>query len=177
VRVRTDGILREVAKPPIQLAGRIAARLKVMASLDISERRKPQDGRIKMRLSKTKSIDFRVNTLPTLWGEKVVIRILDPSSAQIGIDALGYEPAQKDLYMAALKQPAGHDSGDRADRFGENRVAVHRPEYSQHRRHQHFHRRRPGEINMEGINQVNVNRNRVWILPGPCVRSRGRTRT
>ncbi|HCS44466.1 MAG TPA: type IV-A pilus assembly ATPase PilB, partial [Pseudomonas sp.] len=81
VRMRTDGMLREVAKPPIQLANRIASRLKVMASLDISERRRPQDGRIKMRLSKSKSIDFRVNTLPTLWGEKVVIRILDPSSA------------------------------------------------------------------------------------------------
>ncbi|WP_309677459.1 ATPase, T2SS/T4P/T4SS family, partial [Pseudomonas sp.] len=94
VRMRTDGILREVAKPPIHLANRIAARLKVMASLDISERRRPQDGRIKMRLSKSKSIDFRVNTLPTLWGEKVVIRILDPSSAQMGIDALGYEPDQ-----------------------------------------------------------------------------------
>jgi type IV pilus assembly protein PilB len=99
--------LREVAKPPIQLAGRIAARLKVMASLDISERRKPQDGRFKMRLSKSKSIDFRVNTLPTLWGEKVVIRILDPSSAQMGIDALGYEPEQKELYMAALSNRRG----------------------------------------------------------------------
>ena len=85
VRVRTDGMLREVARPPIQLATRIAARLKVMASLDISERRKPQDGRLKMRLSKTKSIDFRVNTLPTLWGEKVVIRILDPSLSLIHI--------------------------------------------------------------------------------------------
>ena len=102
VRMRTDGMLREVARPPTQLANRIASRLKVMASLDISERRKPQDGRIKMRLSKSKSIDFRVNTLPTLWGEKVVIRILDPSSAQMGIDALGYEPDQKDLYICLL---------------------------------------------------------------------------
>ncbi|MHA5867983.1 ATPase, T2SS/T4P/T4SS family, partial [Pseudomonas aeruginosa] len=107
VRFRTDGMLHEVAKPPIQLASRISARLKVMAGLDISERRKPQDGRIKMRVSKTKSIDFRVNTLPTLWGEKIVMRILDSSSAQMGIDALGYEEDQKELYLAALKQPQG----------------------------------------------------------------------
>ena len=98
-------MLHEVAKPPIQLASRISARLKVMAGLDISERRKPQDGRIKMRVSKNKSIDFRVNTLPTLWGEKIVMRILDSSSAQMGIDALGYEEDQKELYLAALKQP------------------------------------------------------------------------
>jgi type IV pilus assembly protein PilB len=157
VRVRTDGILREVAKPPIQLAGRIAARLKVMASLDISERRKPQDGRIKMRLSKSKSIDFRVNTLPTLWGEKVVIRILDPSSAQIGIDALGYEPAQKDLYMAALKQPQGMilvtgptGSGKTVSLYTGlnilNTVDINISTAED-----------PVEINMEGINQVNVN--------------------
>ncbi|WP_460089004.1 type IV-A pilus assembly ATPase PilB [Pseudomonas sp. S2_E02] len=157
VRVRTDGILREVAKPPIQLAGRIAARLKVMASLDISERRKPQDGRIKMRLSKSKSIDFRVNTLPTLWGEKVVIRILDPSSAQIGIDALGYEPKQKDLYMAALKQPQGMilvtgptGSGKTVSLYTGlnilNTVDINISTAED-----------PVEINMEGINQVNVN--------------------
>ncbi|MGY1892569.1 hypothetical protein PS925_03068 [Pseudomonas fluorescens] len=157
VRVRTDGILREVAKPPIQLAGRIAARLKVMASLDISERRKPQDGRIKMRLSKSKSIDFRVNTLPTLWGEKVVIRILDPSSAQIGIDALGYEPAQKELYMAALKQPQGMilvtgptGSGKTVSLYTGlnilNTVDINISTAED-----------PVEINMEGINQVNVN--------------------
>ncbi|MCX4217891.1 type IV-A pilus assembly ATPase PilB [Pseudomonas sp. MCal1] len=157
VRVRTDGILREVAKPPIQLAGRIAARLKVMASLDISERRKPQDGRIKMRLSKSKSIDFRVNTLPTLWGEKVVMRILDPSSAQIGIDALGYEPEQKDLYMAALKQPQGMilvtgptGSGKTVSLYTGlnilNTVDINISTAED-----------PVEINMEGINQVNVN--------------------
>ncbi|WP_277759332.1 type IV-A pilus assembly ATPase PilB [Pseudomonas sp. A34-9] len=157
VRMRTDGILREVAKPPIQLAGRIAARLKVMASLDISERRKPQDGRIKMRLSKSKSIDFRVNTLPTLWGEKVVIRILDPSSAQIGIDALGYEPEQKDLYMAALKQPQGMilvtgptGSGKTVSLYTGlnilNTVDINISTAED-----------PVEINMEGINQVNVN--------------------
>ena len=157
VRMRTDGMLREVAKPPIQLANRIAARLKVMASLDISERRKPQDGRIKMRLSKSKSIDFRVNTLPTLWGEKMVIRILDPSSAQMGIDALGYEPDQKDLYMAALKQPQGMilvtgptGSGKTVSLYTGlnilNTVDINISTAED-----------PVEINMEGINQVNVN--------------------
>lgn len=157
VRMRTDGILHEVAKPPTQLANRIASRLKVMASLDISERRKPQDGRIKMRLSKSKSIDFRVNTLPTLWGEKVVIRILDPSSAQMGIDALGYEPEQKDLYMAALKQPQGMilvtgptGSGKTVSLYTGlnilNTVDINISTAED-----------PVEINMEGINQVNVN--------------------
>ncbi|MBT2340878.1 MULTISPECIES: type IV-A pilus assembly ATPase PilB [Pseudomonas] len=157
VRVRTDGMLREVAKPPIQLATRISARLKVMASLDISERRKPQDGRLKMRLSKNKSIDFRVNTLPTLWGEKVVIRILDPSSAQMGIDALGYEPDQKALYMAALKQPQGlilvtgpTGSGKTVSLYTGlnilNTVDINISTAED-----------PVEINMEGINQVNVN--------------------
>lgn len=157
VRVRTDGMLREVARPPIQLATRIAARLKVMANLDISERRKPQDGRLKMRLSKTKSIDFRVNTLPTLWGEKVVIRILDPSSAQMGIDALGYEPDQKELYLAALKQPQGlilvtgpTGSGKTVSLYTGlnilNTVDINISTAED-----------PVEINMEGINQVNVN--------------------
>jgi type IV pilus assembly protein PilB len=157
VRMRTDGVLHEVARPPSQLANRIAARLKVMASLDISERRRPQDGRIKMRLSKSKSIDFRVNTLPTLWGEKVVIRILDPASAQMGIDALGYEPDQKDLYMAALKQPQGMilvtgptGSGKTVSLYTGlnilNTVDINISTAED-----------PVEINMEGINQVNVN--------------------
>src|SRR5690606_34207100 len=107
VRFRTDGMLHEIARPPVQLVSRISARLKVMAALDISERRKPQDGRIKMKISKSKAIDFRVNTLPTLWGEKIVMRILDSSSAKMGIDALGYEDDQKEPYMNALKQPQG----------------------------------------------------------------------
>lgn len=107
VRFRTDGILAEVARPPMNLAGRISSRLKVMSQMDISERRVPQDGRIKMRLSKKRAIDFRVNTLPCLFGEKIVLRILDPSSAQMGIDALGYEPEQKDMFMKALYQPQG----------------------------------------------------------------------
>lgn len=108
VRFRTDGILKEVTKPPNNLAPRLAARLKVMSKMDISERRVPQDGRIKMKLSKTRSIDFRVNTLPTLYGEKIVLRILDPSSAQMGIDALGYEEDQKKLFLEALHQPQGY---------------------------------------------------------------------
>src|SRR5471030_813645 len=157
VRLRTDGILHEVAKPPIHLASRIAARLKVMASLDISERRKPQDGRIKLRISKTKAIDFRVNTLPTLWGEKIVMRILDPSSAQMGIDALGYEPDQKALYLEALKQPQGMilvtgptGSGKTVSLYTGlnilNTVDINISTAED-----------PVEINMEGINQVNVN--------------------
>ena len=157
VRFRTDGILHEVARPPIQLASRIGARLKVMAALDISERRKPQDGRIKMKISKNKSIDFRVNTLPTLWGEKIVMRILDPSSAQMGIDALGYEEAQKELYLTALKQPQGMilvtgptGSGKTVSLYTGlnilNTVDVNISTAED-----------PVEINLEGINQVNVN--------------------
>jgi type IV pilus assembly protein PilB len=95
IRFRVDGILTEMAKPPVALASRMAARLKVMSKLDIAERRVPQDGRIKLALSKKKSIDFRVSTLPTMWGEKIVMRILDSSSAMLGIDMLGYEPEQK----------------------------------------------------------------------------------
>ncbi|MDE2196847.1 MAG: type IV-A pilus assembly ATPase PilB [Gammaproteobacteria bacterium] len=107
VRFRQDGMLHEVIQPPVVLGQKIAARLKVMARLDISERRIPQDGRIKLKLSKTRAIDFRVNTCPTLWGEKIVLRILDPSSAMLGIDALGYEDFQKELYMKALSRPYG----------------------------------------------------------------------
>lgn len=157
VRLRTDGILHEVARPPIQLASRISARLKVMAALDISERRKPQDGRIKMKISKSKSIDFRVNSLPTLWGEKIVMRILDPSSAQMGIDALGYEESQKELYLSALKQPQGMilvtgptGSGKTVSLYTGlnilNTVDINISTAED-----------PVEINLEGINQVNVN--------------------
>lgn len=107
VRIRADGILREVVRPPKGLSPRLAARLKVMARLDISERRAPQDGRIQLKLSSNRSIDFRVSTLPTLFGEKIVLRILDPGSARMGIDALGYEPEQKELYLEALNRPQG----------------------------------------------------------------------
>ncbi len=157
VRFRTDGILHETARPPIQLAPRISARLKVMAGLDISERRKPQDGRIKMKISKSKSIDFRVNTLPTLWGEKIVMRILDSSSAQMGIDALGYEESQKELYLNALKQPQGMilvtgptGSGKTVSLYTGLNI-LNTPDVNISTAED------PVEINLEGINQVNVN--------------------
>jgi type IV pilus assembly protein PilB len=107
VRLRIDGILKQVAKAPVKLSQRIAARLKVMSQLDIAEKRVPQDGRIKLNLSKTKQIDFRVSTLPTLFGEKVVLRILDGSAAKLGIDKLGYEPDQQALFEAAIQKPYG----------------------------------------------------------------------
>ena len=157
VRFRTDGILHEIARPPIQLAPRISARLKVMASLDISERRKPQDGRIKMRISKTKSIDFRVSSCPTLWGEKIVMRILDSSSAQMGIDALGYEESQKELYLSALRQPQGMilvtgptGSGKTVSLYTGLNI-LNTPDVNISTAED------PVEINLEGINQVNVN--------------------
>tara|TARA_R110001592_G_scaffold361060_1_gene670828 strand:+ start:4454 stop:6175 length:1722 start_codon:yes stop_codon:yes gene_type:complete len=157
VRFRTDGILQEVARPPSSLGYRLAARLKVMSQMDISERRVPQDGRIKMKLSKTRAIDFRVNTLPTLWGEKVVLRILDPSSAQMGIDALGYEQVQKDLYMKALNQPQGMilvtgptGSGKTVSLYTGLNI-LNTPERNISTAED------PVEINLEGINQVHVN--------------------
>jgi type IV pilus assembly protein PilB len=157
VRFRTDGILQEVARPPASLGYRLAARLKVMSQMDISERRVPQDGRIKMKLSKTRAIDFRVNTLPTLWGEKVVLRILDPSSAQMGIDALGYEPTQKDMYMKTLNQPQGMilvtgptGSGKTVSLYTGLNI-LNTPERNISTAED------PVEINLEGINQVHVN--------------------
>ncbi len=157
VRFRTDGMLHEVAKPPIQLASRIAARLKVMAAMDISERRKPQDGRIKLKISANKAIDFRVNTCPTLWGEKIVMRILDPTSAQMGIDALGYEEVQKELYLKALSQPQGMilvtgptGSGKTVSLYTGLNI-LNTPDINISTAED------PVEINLEGINQVNVN--------------------
>jgi type IV pilus assembly protein PilB len=156
VRYRTDGILHEVSKPSVKLAPKISARLKVMSQLDISERRVPQDGRIKLKISKTKSIDFRVNTLPTLWGEKIVLRILDPSSAKMGIDALGYEEVQKEMYLDALHQPQGMilvtgptGSGKTVSLYtGLNILNTAETNIST--------AEDPVEINLEGINQVNV---------------------
>ena len=157
VRFRTDGILQEITRPPLNIAGRLAARLKVMSQMDISERRVPQDGRIKMKLSKNRAIDFRVNTLPTLFGEKIVLRILDPSSAQMGIDMLGYEAVQKDMFMHALQQPQGMilvtgptGSGKTVSLYtglnilNEPTVNISTAED-------------PVEINLEGINQCHVN--------------------
>jgi len=107
VRLRMDGILTAVANPPMKMANRISSRIKVMAQLDIAEKRIPQDGRIKLNLSKTRAVDFRVSTLPTLFGEKIVMRILDGSSAKIGIEKLGYEPDQQKLYVDAIHKPYG----------------------------------------------------------------------
>jgi type IV pilus assembly protein PilB len=107
VRLRIDGILTELAKPPIALANKIAARIKVMSRLDVSERRVPQDGRIKLKVSKNKAIDFRVSTCPTLYGEKVVMRVLDSDSSRLSIDVLGYEEAQKKVYLDNLQKPYG----------------------------------------------------------------------
>ena len=156
VRFRTDGILHEVTRPPNNLAPRLAARLKVMSQMDISERRLPQDGLIKMKLSKTRAIDFRVNTLPTLYGEKIVLRILDPTSAQMGIDALGYEEDQKQLYLEAMHQPQGMilvtgptGSGKTVSLYtGLNILNTTERNISS--------AEDPVEINMEGINQVHV---------------------
>jgi type IV pilus assembly protein PilB len=157
IRLRQDGVLAEIARPPVALAGKVAARLKVMARLDIAERRIPQDGRIKMKLSKNRAIDFRVNTCPTLFGEKVVCRLLDPSSAQLGIDALGYEEEQKRLYSEMLAKPYGMilvtgptGSGKTVSLYtGLNILNTADRNIST--------AEDPAEINVPGINQVNVN--------------------
>ncbi|KAF7276597.1 hypothetical protein GWI33_010044 [Rhynchophorus ferrugineus] len=157
VRYRIDGVLREVARPPLQLATRLASRLKVMSQMDISEKRMPQDGRIKLKLSKTKAIDFRVNSLPTLFGEKIVLRILDSSSAMLGIDALGYDPEQKSLFLEALEKPQGMllitgptGSGKTVSLYtGLNILNTENTNISTVED--------PVEINLEGVNQVNVN--------------------
>ena len=157
VRYRLDGILKEIARPPVNIANRICSRVKIMAQLDISERRLPQDGRIKMKLSRNKSIDFRVNTLPTLWGEKIVLRILDPGSAMLGIEALGYEDDQKQLFLSALHQHQGlilvtgpTGSGKTVSLYtGLNILNTQEKNIST--------AEDPVEINLEGINQVAIN--------------------
>jgi len=157
VRFRVDGILREMAKPPPNLAQRLAARLKVMSRMDISERRIPQDGRVKLKLSKNKSIDFRVNTLPLQFGEKIVLRILDASSAKLGIDALGYEEDQKAMYMDALARPQGMilvtgptGSGKTVSLYtGLNILNTAERNISM--------AKDPIEINMDGIKQTQIN--------------------
>jgi len=157
VRFRVDGILQEVAQPPLNLAGRLTARLKVMSRMDISERRVPQDGRIKLKISKNRAIDFRVNTCPTLFGEKTVLRILDPSSAQLGIDVLGYEDEQKKRYMDALSNPYGMilvtgptGSGKTVSLYTGLNI-LNTPDTNISTAED------PAEINLAGINQVNVN--------------------
>lgn len=157
IRFRIDGMLEEVARPPVNLTAKIAARLKVMSKMDISERRVPQDGRIKLKLSKSKSIDFRVNSCPTLWGEKLCLRILDSDSASLGIDILGYEDEQKALYLEALKRPQGMilvtgptGSGKTVSLY--TGLAILNTEETNISTAED-----PVEINLEGINQVNVN--------------------
>jgi len=157
IRYRQDGVLREINRPPLVLANKLTARLKVMSRMDIAERRVPQDGRIKMRLSKQKAIDFRVNTCPTLFGEKIVLRILDPSSAKLGIEMLGYEEQQRALYEKHLSKPYGMilvtgptGSGKTVSLYtGLNILNTADRNIST--------AEDPAEINLEGINQVNVN--------------------
>jgi type IV pilus assembly protein PilB len=157
IRVRQDGLLQEIANPPVSIAPRLAARLKVMSRMDIAERRIPQDGRIKLKLSRNRNIDFRVNTLPTLYGEKVVLRILDASAAFVGIDQLGLEPEQKALYLSAIRKPYGMilvtgptGSGKTVtlysalDILNQSNVNISTVED-------------PVEIQVPGINQVNTN--------------------
>ncbi len=157
VRIRADGILREVVRPPKGLSPRLAARLKVMSRLDISERRVPQDGRIQLKMGTGQPIDFRVSTLPTLFGEKIVLRILDPSSARMGIDALGYEADQKALYLEALQKPQGMilvtgptGSGKTVSLYTGLDI-LNAPEVNISTAED------PVEINMEGVNQVQIN--------------------
>ncbi len=157
IRYRMDGILYEVATPPLAIKEKIASRIKVISKLDIAEKRVPQDGRMKLVLSKNRAIDFRVSTLPTLHGEKIVMRILDPSSATLGIEALGYEPEQKELLLNAVKRPYGMvlvtgptGSGKTVSLYtclnilNEPGINISTAED-------------PAEINLPGINQVNVN--------------------
>ncbi len=157
VRVRMDGVLKEVAQPPVQLGFKLAARLKVMARLDIAERRVPQDGRIKMRLSKTRAIDFRVSTCPTLFGEKVVMRILDPSQAMLGIDSLGYEPFQRELYQEYLDKPQGMILVTGPTGSGKT-VSLYTGLNILNREGTNISTcEDPAEINIPGVNQVNIN--------------------
>ncbi len=157
VRLRIDGVLREIASPPVAMSLKLSARIKVMSKMDTAEKRIPQDGRIKLKISKNKAIDFRVNTCPTLFGEKIVLRILDPSSASLGIDALGYEEDQKQLYLDALANPYGMilvtgptGSGKTVSLYtGLNILNTEDRNIST--------AEDPVEINLEGINQVNVN--------------------
>ncbi|MEJ2172934.1 MAG: type IV-A pilus assembly ATPase PilB [Woeseiaceae bacterium] len=157
VRTRLDGVLSEVAQPPVALATKVCARLKVMSRMDIAERRVPQDGRIKMRLSKNRAIDFRVNTCPTLFGEKIVLRILDPSSAKLGIEMLGYDDHQRALYEKHLSKAYGMilvtgptGSGKTVSLYtGLNILNTEDRNIST--------AEDPSEINLPGINQVNVN--------------------
>ena len=156
IRFRVDGVLREVAQPPLVIKEKVASRIKVISRLNIAEKRLPQDGRMKLVLSKSRTIDFRVSTLPTLHGEKIVLRILDPASATYGIEALGYEPDQKDALMAAIGRPYGMvlvtgptGSGKTVSLYTCLNI-LNRPGTNISTAED------PAEINMAGVNQVNV---------------------
>ena len=157
IRYRLDGILREIAQPPLAIKDKLSSRIKVISKLDISEKRVPQDGRMKLVLSKNRAIDFRVSTLPTLYGEKIVMRILDPTSATLGIEALGYEPHQKDLLLGAVQRPYGMvlvtgptGSGKTVSLYTCLNI-LNQPGVNIATAED------PAEINLPGINQVNVN--------------------
>jgi type IV pilus assembly protein PilB len=170
VRLRMDGVLKEIAQPPVQLGGKLSARLKVMSRLDIAERRIPQDGRIKMKLSKNRAIDFRVSTCPTLFGEKIVMRILDPAQAQLGIDSLGYEPFQKDLYMKFLAKPQGMILVTGPTGSGKT-VSLYTGLHILNREDTNISTAEdPAEINLPGVNQVNVN-NKVGLTFAAAMRA------
>jgi type IV pilus assembly protein PilB len=157
IRFRIDGVLREMAQPPIAIKEKLASRIKVISKLDISEKRVPQDGRMKLVLTKNRAIDFRVSTLPTLFGEKIVMRILDPSQAQLGIDALGYDPDQKATLLAAIERPYGMvlvtgptGSGKTVSLYTCLNI-LNKPGINISTAED------PAEINLPGVNQVNVN--------------------
>jgi len=157
IRYRQDGILYDIAQPPLAIKEKIASRIKVVSRLDISEKRVPQDGRMKMVLSKTRAIDFRVSTLPTLHGEKICMRILDPTSATLGIDALGYEPEQREALMHAIQRPYGMvlvtgptGSGKTVSLYTCLNI-LNKPGINISTAED------PAEINLAGINQVNMN--------------------
>lgn len=157
VRYRLDGVLQEVAAPPLALAGKLAARVKILSRLDIAERRIPQDGRMKMKISKNRAIDFRVSVLPTLFGEKIVMRILDPTSATLGVDKLGFEKKQKEELLEAAHRPYGMllvtgptGSGKTVTLYTCVNI-LNSPERNISTAED------PVEINLQGINQVNVN--------------------
>lgn len=157
VRFRIDGELREIASPPIAIKDKLASRIKVISRLDISEKRVPQDGRMKLKVGPDRVIDFRVSTLPTLFGEKIVIRILDPSSAKVGIDALGYEPEEKERLLSAISRPYGMvlvtgptGSGKTVSLYTCLNL-LNKPGINISTAED------PSEINLPGVNQVNVN--------------------
>ncbi len=157
VRYRQDGVLAEVASPPLALSARICARIKILSRLDIAERRVPQDGRMKMRISRNRAIDFRVSTLPTLFGEKVVARILDPASAALGVERLGFEEHQKKLFLDAVHRPYGMVLVTGPTGSGKT-VSLYTAVNILNTADRNISTAEdPVEINMTGINQVNIN--------------------